>query len=116
MIVLVTGGRAYKKRETVFTALSRVHTSTPITLLVHGGARGADQYAAQWAVANGVPVKMYAADWDKYGRPAGTRRNAIMLAEAKPDLLVAFPGGTGTADMVRRAEKAGLRIDRIEDV
>ena len=43
-------------------------------------------------------------------RGAGPERNARMLAEGRPDLVVAFPGGTGTADMVRRAKAAGVRV------
>jgi hypothetical protein len=36
-----------------------------------------------------------------------------MLDEGKPDLVVAFPGGGGTKDMVRRAVKAGLSIHEV---
>ena len=51
------------------------------------------------------------ADWKRYGRGAGPARNQAMLVEFNPQLLVAFPGGKGTADMVRRAQKAGVRVE-----
>lgn len=33
-----------------------------------------------------------------------------MLDLAKPDVVVAFKGGRGTADMVRRAREAGVKV------
>jgi hypothetical protein len=36
-----------------------------------------------------------------------------MLTEGKPDLVVAFPGGRGTADMVRRAYAANVIVKEI---
>src|SRR5216684_4086692 len=69
-----------------------------------GGATGADQFAMEWA-ATKPEIKRYVchADWETHGRAAGPIRNEKMLTW-KPDLVVAFPGGVGTADMVRRAE------------
>jgi hypothetical protein len=57
-----------------------------------------------------VPVVRYPADWARHGNAAGLVRNQQMLDDGKPDLAVAFPGGKGTADMVRRARKAGIPI------
>lgn len=57
-----------------------------------------------------VPVIVYHADWNAHGRSAGPIRNAKMLAEGKPDLVVAFPGGKGTAHMVGIARKAGVPV------
>lgn len=50
------------------------------------------------------------ADWSKYGKAAGPMRNQKMLDEYKPDLVVALPGGRGTADMVSRARVAGVEV------
>lgn len=113
MILLVTGGRHYADRATVFAALDRAHAKRPITLLVHGGATGADSLADDWARDRGVPRRPYAVskfEWQRYGRGAGPMRNARMLADAKPDGVVAFPGGSGTADMVFKAEAAGVPV------
>jgi hypothetical protein len=91
-------------------ALNRLHQERGITLVIAGGARGADAMAEWWAKAAGVPRDVYQADWTGLGRKAGPIRNQRMLDEGKPDLVVAFPGGRGTADMVRRCREAGVEI------
>jgi hypothetical protein len=58
----------------------------------------------------GVPVSAHPADWFSHGKAAGPIRNQEMLAMEAPALVVAFPGGRGTADMVRRARKAGVDV------
>jgi hypothetical protein len=50
------------------------------------------------------------ADWQKHGTAAGPIRNKQMIVSGKPDLVLAFPGGRGTADMSRRAEKHGIPL------
>lgn len=112
MRVLVCGGRDYRSPAHVFVALDKIHAKTPITELMQGGATGADKFAKEWA-ATKPEIKRYAcqADWGKHGRAAGPIRNARML-EWKPDLVVAFTGGDGTADMVRKAEAAGVPVRR----
>jgi len=57
---------------------------------------------------------MVRAKWSKHGRAAGPIRNQEMIDECKPDLVVAFPGGRGTADMVRRAKAAGIRVIEVQ--
>lgn len=108
--MLVTGGRNYSNIYRVFEVLDQVHAETPITLLVVGDATGADTHARNWAGKRNVPWVRFSADWVKHGRSAGPRRNQRMLDEEKPSLVVAFPGGSGTADMVHRATKAGVRV------
>jgi len=105
--VLVCGGRDYDDRRSVYTCLDGL-VPRP-TLIITGGANGADALAADWAAFRQVPKLIFRADWEKHGRAAGPIRNQQML-ECKPDLVMAFPGGRGTADMVRRAKAAGVRI------
>lgn len=109
--VLVCGGRDYDNEVALGIRLSHVDMKRgPISLLIHGGARGADALAGAWAAMNGIASKCYPADWAQYGRPAGPLRNQRMIDEGRPDLVVAFPGGQGTADMVRRARAAGVEV------
>ena len=108
--VLVCGGRHYKNGQHLFAVLDEAHGKTPISTIVHGGARGADSLAGEWAACRGVPCDVYKADWDKYGNRAGPVRNQLMLDAGKPDLVIAFPGSRGTADMVGRSTRAGLRV------
>ena len=112
--VLVCGGRDFVDYEQVGEVLDRIHAETPIFAIIHGNARGADTCADVWATrrkADGVRCWPFPAQWSKYGKAAGPRRNQTMLG-MKPDLVVAFPGGSGTADMVRRAEAAGIPVLR----
>lgn len=48
-------------------------------------------------------------------RSAGPKRNQRMLDKGKPDLVLAFPGGDGTADMVRKAKSAGVPIIEVAE-
>lgn len=109
MHVLITGGRNFDNRELLETTLDAVHASVPLSVLIHGAANGADTFAGEWASRKGIEVVAYPADWKRYGRGAGPIRNRAML-ELAPDLLVAFPGGKGTADMIFAAEKTGIPI------
>ncbi len=108
MRVLVTGGRDFTDAAMVQAALDPL--AADIEVLIEGGARGADTLAREWAKAHGIPWQTYEANWKRYGRRAGPIRNQKMLDEGYPDLVVAFPGGKGTADMVRRAREAGVKV------
>lgn len=110
MRVLVTGGRSFEEWSKVQRLLSEVKP----TVVIQGGAPGADRLAAKWADINGIPLVTYPALW-KQGKKAGPIRNAFMLADSRPDLVIAFPGGSGTADMVSRAEAAGIPVRRWPD-
>lgn len=111
--VVVTGGRDYTDWNKVGSVLDAIHAQLPITLLAEGGAEGADALAHSWARTRGIPAARFHAHWDFYGNAAGPRRNAWMLEIVVPDLVVAFPGGRGTEDMVRRAHAAGFTVQRV---
>lgn len=113
MRVLVCGGRDFADANLLSRVLNNLHQQHVFSRLIQGGARGADWLAAEWAVANGVPVSSFPAAWDKYGKSAGAIRNAEMLDKGKPDLVVAFPGGRGTAHMVSIAKQDGVAVQEI---
>jgi len=116
MIVLVTGGREYKNDKHLFAVLDRIHSERKFTFLVHGDARGADYRAHRWCKSRGVqPVAMEAL-WDYEGNPAGSRRNKRMWDLFKPELIVAFPGGTGTSNMMSIGYEGGAEIVDVEDI
>jgi hypothetical protein len=110
MRVVVTGGRDFADTALVDRALSAVHRKHGISTLIEGEARGADRLCAQWAVRLDIPVARFPADWDTHGKRAGHLRNQQMIDEGKPNAAVAFPGGRGTADMVRRLHSAGIPV------
>ena len=110
MIVLVCGGRNYSNQGAIFRELSRIHDNTPINAVVQGGASGADKLGKQWASLIGAQVITFDANWDFHGRAAGPIRNANMLKFMNIDLVVACPGGRGTASMVQKAEQAAIPV------
>jgi predicted Rossmann-fold nucleotide-binding protein len=113
LTVLVCGGRTYNNKETIYEVLSSIHKDKSITVLIHGAAKGVDTIAGYWARENNIKEKQYPALWNTYGKAAGSIRNQKMLDDNKVDLIVAFPGGKGTADMVERAKKANIEVREI---
>ncbi|MBW6397027.1 DUF2493 domain-containing protein [Roseomonas sp. HJA6] len=114
--LLVCGGRTFTDRDAAFAAIDRIHAQCGVAVLIHGAARGADTFGGEWAAAHGVPMLAFHADWESLGRKAGPIRNQRMLDEGRPDLVLALPGGRGTADMVRRATEAAVKVIRLEEV
>jgi hypothetical protein len=115
MKVLACGGRTFADRKTVDWALSAyLNKAEPYTLcIIEGGAPGADTLARQWAERNKCIVMEFPANWTYLGRSAGSKRNQAMLDWGQPDTVVAFPGGPGTADMVRRAKARKINVVEI---
>lgn len=111
--VLVCGGRDYDDAKTLDFYLTQINWQRPFTTLIHGAARGADTLAARWAERNAIPTEAYPADWDRDGKSAGPIRNLKMLAEGKPDLVIAFPGGRGTAHMKKIARASKVQVVEI---
>lgn len=111
MRVLICGGRNFKDWGAVAAVLNPMHPQ--ISLVIHGGATGADSLASEWAFKNGVPELAYPVkkeDWDRHGKAAGPIRNAKMLMGARPQIVIAFPGGPWTKDMCAQARKAGVPV------
>ena len=113
MIVLVCGGRAYADWSRARQVLDIVHRRYPISLLVHGAAMGADSIADSWAKDRGVQRRAFPMDYMKWGGAAGDIRNGQMLREARPNMVIAFPGGAGTANMIEKARAARVPVLRV---
>ncbi len=111
--IIVCGGRNFNDRTLVFETLDMIHAGTPIAVVIQGGASGADMLGKLWAECTCIRLITIPADWVRYGRFAGPLRNAKMLAEFYPDLVVAFPGGIGTEDMKSKARLAGVNVMEI---
>jgi len=114
MTALVCGGRDYDNPLQVYATMAVLQESYTVTKVVCGGARGADALAQAWAQEAGIPCEVWKADWTKHGRAAGPIRNRAMLREATPDLVIAFPGGAGTDNMVSIARSAGVPVLVVE--
>lgn len=107
--VLVCGGRDFDDQAAVFGALE-CHAVPGQDSIIQGGAPGADRLAREWCHQSLCQYENYPADWKTHGRAAGPIRNQQMIDEGRPTKVVAFPGGRGTADMVRRARAAGIPV------
>jgi UDP-N-acetylmuramoylalanine-D-glutamate ligase len=114
--IIVCGGRGFKNREFVFHVLDKLmgFGAGGIVRVAHGNASGVDSLAQDWAEVRGVECVKYPALWKEEGLAAGPLRNQRMLDAEQPDLVVAFPGGKGTADMVQRAKNAGIATIKFE--
>lgn len=108
IVLIACGGREYRLTKSDKDYLDSIHFMFPIKELRTGGCRGADLDAEAWARENHIPVRTFPADWEKHGKAAGPIRNGEMLAGA--DGVVAFPGGRGTADMLKQAGRARLLL------
>ena len=116
MRVLVCGGRKFYNKLLLKRTLDALHDERGITCIIHGGATGADFLAKQWAIAyGGMPEEEYKYERGGTGKSAGSIRNLMMLVQGKPDLVVAFPGNNGTADMKRQARKHGVLVMEVPD-
>ena len=126
MRVLVCGGRDFFKysllKDTLEDFINEVWNENDDTIItiIEGGAAGADFLAKvfvldEYADVSEVQLKEFPADWKKYGKAAGSIRNKQMLVEGQPDVVIAFPGGTGTADMIAQAKRAGVEVIEIKD-
>lgn len=114
MRVLVCGGRTFCDHLQFKTVMDKLHKERNITHVIQGGARGADYLAHVWSARKGIKESVFNPDWKAFGKSAGPIRNRVMLDEGKPDLVVAFPGGEGTAHMVAYARKKGVEVIVIE--
>jgi YspA, cpYpsA-related SLOG family len=116
MRVLVCGGRANTDRDELYAELDRLHAEYVFMTIIAGGAGGVDALALEWAQARGIATQAFRAEWKTFGRTgrAGSLRNARILAESRPDIVIAFPGGRDTANMVKQAKAAGVWVLTVE--
>ena len=118
--VCCTGGRGYDDYDSVLQVVTALAVFYGEDLrCMDGKARGADTLFHRAALSLGVRTKRFPADWDKHGKKAGHIRNQEMVdylvmcrSKGHSVQVVAFPGGDGTANMIERAERAGIDVDR----
>ena len=110
MRLLVCGGREYENYARVRTEIDIIHPD----VVIHGASRGADTLANRAALELGIPVLRFPADWTREGRIAGMVRNRRMLELGKPDMVLSFPGGRGTANMVALAKASKIPVYKVK--
>lgn len=113
MRVLVCGGRDFTDKILLEFTLDQFKKWNQIDCIIEGDARGADKLAGYWARKNKIDNIKFPARWDLYGNAAGPIRNQLMIDEGKPNIVIAFPGGTGTQDMCERADQANITVEYV---
>lgn len=123
MILLITGSRQLTAKQTAvlmaqgLEALRQQGHPAP-TLLLHGGAAGADVYAEAWAQAAGLPTEIVPPDYTRYGSKAAPLvRNTLLVARADATLALYAPGRWrrgGTWDAAKKTAAAGKPLLEVE--
>jgi hypothetical protein len=110
--IIIAGGREFNDKTLMCESINTLIEPMDISTIefVSGKARGADTLGEQLGRANGIPIAEFPANWDKYGKSAGYRRNAEMAAYSTH--LIAFWDGksVGTKHMIDLATKANLNV------
>jgi hypothetical protein len=110
--ILICGGRDYDDKFKVDFVLRCFvdFLGKDNFCVIQGGARGADKLALDWCAANNVACFTGCAFWHTQGQKGGPIRNANMLKWFAPTVVIGFPGGKGTNDMLARAMTAGVPV------
>lgn len=108
MKTVICGGRHVKDPGIVYAAV--LDSKFTITEVVCGGARGADELGRQWAEQRGIPVKMFLADWDKFGKSAGAIRNNDMAKYCEQVIAIWNGKSHGTKNMIASARRSGKPV------
>ena len=111
-LVAIAGGKSVSDAGAVFDRLDKTRAKYDDLILCHGGGPGVERIAAQWAERNGVHQVVCKPDWDRHGRAAPFRRNDELL-NLLPKGLIAFPGSGITDNLVDKAVKLGIPVQRI---
>lgn len=129
--ILVCGGRKFADRQWLYRVLDSALKRYGALVIINGGAPGADTLAREWAFERLQPAITYPARWDdirpgvrvktrrdgtRYNADAGHERNSLMLSDGKPNLVIAFPGGAGTANMVAQARDNKVQLVQYRNV
>lgn len=113
MKVLVCGGRDFDDADFLNSVMDKILKKHKDITVIHGSCRtGADNLVELWCKENEVNYQGYPARWKTLGRKAGPIRNAEMIRDGKPDVVVGFKGGTGTENMCNTAEQKGINVWR----
>lgn len=119
MTLVLAGGRDFYDAVSVGTILDLYAELQSLEIYVGDCPKGLDYMVREWCWNTGTKCNVFAAEWHKYGKAAGPRRNAEMCKaaiEADPEaILFAFPGGRGTASCIQQARRFGLRVVQIPD-
>ena len=95
-------------RNTILDTIKHIRPAGHRIRIVSGGARGVDSIGAQYACDAKLIFKLHPAEWSKYGKSAGYKRNILIVKDA--DIVLAFknPGSKGTQHTIDIANHQGV--------
>jgi len=104
----VVGSRDFDDFETFVLILDNLSRVLQIDAIISGGAKGVDSMAEHYAEVNGIPLQIFPAEWDKFGKSAGYKRNKTIWDNADMYLCIWDGSSKGTKhsiDMNKTSEK-----------
>ena len=110
-LIAVAGGKDVTDIDAIFARLDKARAKYRDMVLVHGGGPGVERIAAKWAERHGVHQVVCKPDWNAHGRAAPFRRNDDLL-NLLPKGVIAFPGSGITDNLVDKAAKLGIPVQR----
>jgi hypothetical protein len=105
MKLAIIGSRTFNDYDLLCEKLNRINSINKITLIVSGGANGADKLGEKYANENNILTKIFLPDWEKFGKKAGYLRNINIINEA--ECIIAFWDGVskGTEHSINLAKE-----------
>ena len=116
--VIVAGGRGFTDYQGLCKTLDYIFRKAldrgDDVITISGTARGVDEMGERYAATRGLKCERMPANWDRYGKSAGYKRNESMAKVATH--LIAFWDGNsrGTKHMIDIARHEGLTIRVID--
>ena len=117
--IIIAGSRNFDNYELLSSVVSENISGMENVEIISGGCSGADSLGERFADENGLELKVFQAEWGKYGRAAGPIRNKAMAEYASQVgdcMLIAFPIGSsrGTRNMIQMAKNYGIETIIVE--
>ena len=115
--ILVCGGRRFDDYDLLEKTINDVIAEAGRTdiEIVSGHCVGADKLGELYAEKHNAQVKIFPAEWKKYGKRAGPMRNKQMvdyISGFKNKIVIAFVSANtkGTRNTITLAKKANIRV------
>ena len=114
MKLAVVGCREFVDFEKLSKILDAEHAKTPISVVVSGGAKGADSMAEEWAKSRGLETLIFLPEWKKYGRAAAIARNRQIIDSSEKCIAFWNDACRGTRSSIELAKKKGIPVEIIQ--
>ncbi len=103
--------RASKEKQFVNDYLTKLHQENNTKVIIAGDEGGAERIGLHWALVN----KIAASPFKRINSKETTiARNSRMLAESKPDIVIAFGNGESTTQLLKEAKEKGIQVIEIK--